>query len=97
MKRLLQEGFDLQDEIDRLRLGKVARGVDKGTKMLMHPGRPGFCLAGVQIEETEVSSIGVMTDMMNVQVVLRTTYASVVSQASPEVVDGPAGVDVEMG
>ena len=30
MERLLQEGFDLKDEIERLKKGKVARGKDKG-------------------------------------------------------------------
>ena len=30
MKRLLQEGFDFQGEIDRLKNGRVARGKDKG-------------------------------------------------------------------
>ena len=121
MKRLLQEGFDLRDKIERLRSGKVARGVDKGTRMSTVAVRPGFCLAGVQTDGVdvcsvgaatvaadvclagvqtdgvEVSTVGVMTDVMNVQVVRKTTYASVASQASPEVVAEPAGVDIEMG
>ena len=97
MKRLLQEGFDLRDEIERLKLGKVARGVDKGTRMSTVAVRPGFCLAGVQTEGAEVSTVGVMTDVTNVLVVRKTTYVSVASQASPEVVAGAAGVDVEMG
>ena len=97
MKRLLQEGFDLREEIERLRAGKVARGVDKGTRMSTVAVRPRFCLAGVQTEGTEVSTVRVMTDVTNVQVVRKTTYASVASQASPEVVAEPAGVDVEMG
>ena len=47
MKRLLQEGFDLCAEIDRLKSGKVARGVDKGTRMSVGAIGAGFCLAGV--------------------------------------------------
>ena len=103
MKRLLQEGFDLRDEIERLKSGKVARGVDKGTRMAAEALRPGFCLAGVQTDRVGVctigvvtdvagvclagvqtdgvgvSTVGVMTDVTNVQVVQRTTYASVAS------------------
>ena len=75
----------------------MARGVDKGTRMLTGAVCPGFCLAGVQTDGVEVSTIGVMTDVTNVQIVPNTTYASVASQASPEVVPGPAGVDVEIG
>ena len=108
MKRLLPEGFDLRDEIEQLKAGKVARGVDKGTRMSTVAVRPVFCLAGVQTEwegacagvQTDlaaVSTVGVMTDVTNVQVVRKTTYASVASQVSPEVFAGPAEVDVEMG
>ena len=73
MKRLLQEGFDLRNKIERLKSGKVARGVDKGTRMSTEAVRPSFCLAGVQTEVAEVSTIGVMTDVINVQVVRKTT------------------------
>ena len=44
-----------------------------------------------------MSTVGVMTEVSSVQVVRGTTYASVASQASPEVVPEHAGVDVEMG
>ena len=108
MKRLLQEGFDPRDEIDRLKSEKVARGIDKGTRMSVVAVHPGFCLAGVQtvgvevcawvqMVGAEVSTVGVMTDVTNVQVVQKTTYTSVASQACPEVVPESAGVDVEMG
>ena len=79
MKRLLQEGFDLREEIGRMKSGKVARGVDKGTRMSTVAVRPGFCLAGVQMEGVEIGTVGVMTDVTNVQVVRKTTYASVAS------------------
>ena len=89
-----KKGFNLWDEIEHLKFGKVARGVDKGTWMSTGVVRPGFYLAGVQTEGAKVSTVGVMTNVMNVQVVRKTTYASVASQASPEVADGPAGVDI---
>ena len=50
MKCLLQEGFDLWDEVERLKLGKVASGVDKGTRMSTVAVRPSFCLTGVQTD-----------------------------------------------
>ena len=52
---------------------------------------------GVMTDWVGVSTVGVVTDVTNVQVVRETTYVSVASQASPEVVAGSAGVDVEMG
>ena len=109
IKGLLQEGFDFWDEIEHLKSEKVARGVDKGTQMSMEAVRPGFCLAGVQTEGVgvsavvvmtegvEVSTIVVMTDVTNVQVVPKTTYTSVASQASPEVVTGPTGGMLKWG
>ena len=33
MERLLQEGFDLKAEIERLMSGKVLKGKEKGTRM----------------------------------------------------------------
>ena len=57
----------------------------------------GVWLTGVQTEGAEVSTVVEMNDVMGVQVVRETMYASVASQACPEVVSGPAGVDVEMG
>ena len=75
----------------------MAKGVNKGTRMLTGAVRPGFWLARVQTERVEVSTVGVMTDMTNVQVVRKTTYASVASQVDQEVVAGPVWVDVEMG
>ena len=71
--------------------------MDKGTRMSTGAVRPGFYLLGVQTEGVDVSTVGVMTDLTNVQVVRETTYASVASKASPKVVAGPAGVDIEIG
>ena len=76
-------------------------------RMLTEAVHPSFCLAGVQTEwegvctevqteKAKVSTVGVMTDVTNVQVVHKTTYVRVASQASPEMVAEPAGVDVEM-
>ena len=71
------------------------RGVDKGTRMSTGVVRPSFCLSGVQTEgvgmsavgviteRVEVSTLGVIIDVSYVQVVRKTTYASVASQASP--------------
>ena len=87
---LLEEGFDLWAEIDHLKSGKVAWGVDKGTRMSTGAVHRGFCQAGVQTEGVEVSTVGVMTDVTNVQVVWESWYASVASQACPNVVAGPA-------
>ena len=40
MERLLQEGFDLRAEIERLKSGKVLKGKDKGTRMPAVPPPP---------------------------------------------------------
>ena len=79
MKHLLQEGFDLREKIDCLKFGKVASGVHKWTRMSTVAVRPGFCLAGVQTDRVEVNTVGVMTEVTNMQVVQETTYASVAS------------------
>ena len=55
------------------------------------------CLAEVQTDGVGVCTVGVITDVTNVQVVRKTTYARVASQAGSEVVAEPAEVDVEMG
>ena len=73
MKHLLQEGFDHQEEIERLRSGRLRRGVDKKMSMSTGTVRPGFCLAGMQTEGPEVSTVGVMTDVTYMQVVRETT------------------------
>ena len=77
MRRLLQEGFDLRGEIDRLRKGKVRRGKDQGVGTARLFGMaPVDCVpVGVQTEGPEWSTVGVMTDVSRVQVVRETTYA----------------------
>ena len=98
MKRLLVEGFDLRDEIDRLKKGKVARGKDKGVGPTLFGFAPVDRFSeGVQTVGAEVSTVGVQTDVSRVQVVRETTYASVASQACPEVAPSGVGVDVGMG
>ena len=97
MERLLQEGFDLKDEIDHLKKGKVARGKDKGVGPTLFGFSPVDRFSeGVQTVGAEVSTVGVQTDVSRVQVVRETTYASVASQACPEVAPSGVGVDVEM-
>ena len=96
MERLLVEGFDLKAEIERLKSGKVLRGKDKGTRMTVVPPTPVVVEVGVQAEVPEVSTVSVQTDVSRVQVVRETTYASVASQACPEVAPSGGGVDVEM-
>ena len=44
-----------------------------------------------------MSTVGLQTDVSRVQVVHKTTYASVVAQTCSGVVPLAAGVDVEMG
>ena len=44
-----------------------------------------------------MSTVSVQTDVSRVQVVRETSYASVASQACPEVAPSGGGVDVEMG
>ena len=98
MERLLQEGFDLKDEIDRLKKGKVARGKDKGVGTTLFGSPPiDRSSSGVQTVGAEVSTVSVQTDVSRVQVVRETTYASVASQACPEMAPSGVGVDVEMG
>ena len=95
--RLLQEGFDLRAEIERLKSGKVLKGKDKGTRMPAVRPPPELVEVGVQAAVPGVSTVGVQTDVSHVQVVRETTYASVASQACPEVAPPGVGVDVEMG
>ena len=98
METLLQEGFDLRDEIDRLKKGKVARERDKGVGPTLFGSPPvDWYSEGVQTVGAEVCTVGVQTDVSRVQVVRETTYASVASQACPEVASSGVGVDVEMG
>ena len=98
MERLLQEGFDLKDEIDRLKKGKVAQGKDKGVGPTLFGSPPVDQYSeGVQTVGAEVSTVGVQTDVSRVQVVRETTYASVASRACPEMAPSGVGVDVEMG
>ena len=96
-ERLLQEGFDLRAEIERLQSGKILRGKDKGTRMLALPPPVVMVGVGVQAEMPGVSTVSVQTDVSRVQVVCKATYASVASQACPEMALAGGGVDVEMG
>ena len=96
MKRLLQEGFDLQAEIERLKSGKVSRGRDKGTRMPAVPPPPVLVGVGVQVEVPWVSTVSVQTDVSLLQVVRETTYASVAAQTCAGVAPVAGGVDVEM-
>ena len=50
---------------------------------------------GVQAEMVGVSTISVQTDVSRLQVVRETTYASVTSQACPEVAPAGGGVGVD--
>ena len=59
MERLLQEGFDLRAEIERLKSGKVLKGKDKGTRMPVVPPTPVVVEVGVQAEVPEVSTVSV--------------------------------------
>ena len=96
-ERLLQEGFDLRAEIERLKSGKILRGKDKGTRLPALPPPIEVVEVGVQAEVPRVSTVSLQTDVSRVQVVRKTTYASVASQACPEVAPAGGGVDVEMG
>ena len=60
------------------------------------PPPPELVEVGVQVAVPEVSAVGVQTDVSRVQVVRETTYASVASQAYPQVAPTGVGVDVEM-
>ena len=83
VKRLLER------EVGRLKAGKVLNRRDKGTRMPA-PLEPPVCVgSGVKTELTEVSVVGVQTDISRVQVVRETTYASVATQAGA----GRVGVD----
>ena len=97
MERLLQEGFDLRAEVERLKSGKVLKGKDKKTRMPAVPPPPELVEVGVQVAVPGVSTVGVQTDVCRVQVVRETTYALVASQACPEVAPAGVWVDVEMG
>ena len=98
MRRLLEEGFALRGEIDRLKKGKVVRGRHKGVGPTLFGSPPvDQYSSGVQTVGAEVSTVSVQTDVSRVQVVRETTYASVASQACPEVAPSGVGADVEMG
>ena len=96
MERLLQEGFDLRAEIERLKSGKVLKGKDTGTRMPAVPPPPILVGVGVQAAVPEVSTVGVQTDVSYVQVVRETTYVSVAAQTCAGVAPVAEGVDVEM-
>ena len=96
MERLLQEGFDLRAEIERLKSGKVLKGKDKGTRMPAMPPPPILVGVGVQAVVPEVSTVDVQTDVSRVQVVRETTYASVAAQTCGGMGPVAEGVDVEM-
>ena len=70
---LLQEGFDLRAEIERLKSGKIMRGKDKGTRMPTLPPPVEVVGVGVQAEMPGVSTVSVQTDVSHVQVVRETT------------------------
>ena len=93
---MLQEGFDLGAEIERLKSGKVLKGKDKGTVMPVVPPPPLLVWVGVQAEEPDVSTVGLQTDVSRVQVVHEITYALVAAQTCSGVAPLAAGVDVEM-
>ena len=97
MERLLQEGFDLKAEVERLKSGKVLKGKDKGMRMPAVPPPPVLVGVGVQVVVPVVSTVGVQTDVSSVQVVRETTYASVAAQTCAGVAPTGVGVDVEMG
>ena len=96
MKRLLQEGFDLQAVIERLKSEKVSQRKDKGTRMRAMPPPLVLVGVGVQVEVPGESTVGVQTDVSRVQVVCETTYASVAAQTYAGVAPVAEGVDVEM-
>ena len=98
MRRLLEEGFALRGEIDRLKKGKVARGRDKGVGPTLFGSPPvDRYSSGVQTVGAEGSTVSVQTDVSCVQVVRETTYPSVASQACPEVAPSGVGADVGVG
>lgn len=98
MKSLLQEEFDLRDEIDRLEKGKVLRGKDKvvGMAKLFEIAPVDHMPVGLQTDGPEMSTVRLMTDISRMQVVCETTYASVASQACPEGSLAVRREDVEM-
>ena len=64
MRRLLEEGFALRGEIDRLKKGKVARGRDKGVGPTLFESPPVDRYSeGVQTVGAEVSTVGIQTDV----------------------------------
>ena len=97
MDSLLQEGFDLGGEIECLRSGRLLKRKPKKTCMLAVPPPRVMVWAGVQVGVPEMSTIVVMTVVMNVQVVRYIMYGSVVSQTSGKVAPVTGVVDVEMG
>ena len=83
-EKLVGEKRLLQKEVERLSVGKVLNGRDKGTRMLAPPEPPMCVGSGVQTELAGVSVVGVQTDISRVQVVRETTYASVATQAGAD-------------
>lgn len=97
LERLLQEGFCVRVEIERLKSRKVLRGKDKGTRMPAVPPPVEVVGVGIQVEMPEVSTVAIQPNVSNVQVSRRTTYASVASQACPEVSPAAGDEVVKMG
>lgn len=85
-------------EVSRLEEQRVLNEVDEktGPTDLDHL-RAQAEEASVQAEGLKVSTVGVMTDVRNLQVVRKTTYANMESQACPQVSPASSGVDVKMG
>lgn len=64
--------------------------------MLLGPPPVEYYLAGVQIEETEMSTIGLITDVSCAQVMSEMSYAIVAFQVFPELELGTDEVDLKM-
>lgn len=74
------------------------RGVDKKSGPTeLENLRPYGVEAIVQVGDPEVSTLDVITDAVNVQLMTKTTYVSVPSQGCPNVSLVTSGVDVETG
>ena len=82
----------------RLEERRALRGVDKktGATELNYMCARGT-EASIQVGGAEVSTVGVITDVTNIPVVRKTTYATVAFQACSELSPAPSGVDVKMG